>query len=52
MQKRAFTLTELLIALGIIGTIAALSIISNVSLRCQLEIVSGKSYVPLTAFQA
>ena len=25
------------------------TLISNVSLRCQLEIVSGKSYVPLTA---
>mgnify|MGYP004454817333 FL=1 len=43
MQKRAFTLTELLIALGIIGTIAALSIpslmtsIHNKMLATQLQ---------------
>ena len=43
MQKRAFTLTELLIALGIIGTIAALCIpslmttINNKSLAIQLQ---------------
>ena len=43
MRKRAFTLTELLIALGIIGTIAALCIpslmttINNKSLAIQLQ---------------